>query len=47
MDLVVMGDDVKSIDSKDWSEEEEVSLDGGKYVGDGKLCGPVFLNQEE
>ena len=20
-----------------------MSLDGGKYVGDGKLCGPVFF----
>ena len=36
MDLVVMGDDVEVIDSEDWSEEEEVSLDEGNYVGDGK-----------
>ena len=42
MDLVQMGDDVEVIHSKDWSEENEVSLDGGKYVGDDKLCGRVF-----
>ena len=43
MVLVMMEDDVEVIDSEDWSEEEEVSLDGGKYVGDGKWCGRVFL----
>ena len=36
MDVVVMGDDVEVIDREDCSEEEEVSLGGGKYVGDGK-----------
>ena len=43
MDLVVMEDDVEFIDSEDWSEEEEVSFDGGKYVGDSKLCRHVFF----
>ena len=47
MDLVVMGDDVEGIDSEDWSGEEEVSLDGGKYVGYGKVCCRFFFNQEE
>ena len=36
MDVVVMGDDVEVIDREDCSEEEEVLLGGGKYVGDGK-----------
>ena len=36
MDVVVMGDDVEVIDREDCSEEEEVLLGEGKYVGDGK-----------
>ena len=43
MDVVVMGDDVEVMDREDWSEEEEMSLGGGKYVGDDKWCGRVFL----
>ena len=31
-----MGDDVEVKDREDLSEEEEVSLGGGKYFGDGK-----------
>ena len=47
MDVVVMGDNVEIIDGEDWSEEEEISLGGGKYVGDDKWCGRVFFNQDE
>ena len=47
MDAVVMEDDMEVIDRDDWSEEEEVSLGGGKYVDDGKWCVRVFLNQDE
>ena len=47
IDVVVMGDDVEVKDREDWSEEEEVSLGGGKYFGDGKWCGRVFWNQDE
>ena len=43
MDVVVMGDDVEVIDKGDYSEEEEVLLGGGKYVGDGKWCSRVFF----
>ena len=31
MDVVMVGDDVEVVDREDWSEEEEVSLGGGKY----------------
>ena len=36
LDVFVMGDDVEVIDGEDCSEEEEVLLGEGKYVGDGK-----------
>ena len=37
----------KNIDFEDLSEEGEVSLGGGRYVGVGELFGLVFFNQEE
>ena len=39
--------DVEEIDFEDWTEDEEVSFGGGRYIGVGKLFGLVFLNQEE
>ena len=42
IELCVLGEDSEEVDIKDWSEEEEVSLDGGWYVGDGKVLGLVF-----
>ena len=34
-------DDVKEIDFEDWTDEEEVSLGGGRYVGVGNFFGLV------
>ena len=41
--IIVLVGDVEEIDFEDWSEEEEVSLGGGRYVGVGKLFGLVFF----
>ena len=35
--------DVEELDCEDWSDEKDVSLDGGRYVGIGKLIGLVFF----
>ena len=43
IDIIVLVGDVEEIDCEDWSEEKEVSLDGGRYVGVGKLIGLVFF----
>ena len=37
VDIFVLVGDKEDIDFEDWTDEEEVSLGGGRYMGIGKL----------
>ena len=43
VDIFVLVGDEEEIDFEDWTDEEEVSLGGGRYMGIGKLFGLIFF----
>ena len=43
VDIFVLVGDKEDIDFEDWTDEEEVSLGGGRYMGIGKLFGLIFF----
>ena len=43
VNIFVLKGDVEEIDFEDWTDEEEVSLGGGRYIGIGKLFGLIFF----
>ena len=43
VDIFVLVGDEEEIDFEDWTDEEEESLGGGRYMGTGKLVGLIFF----